>query len=93
MRLPHATPAEISRENQNTSADTVEFLDPKGCSDCIASMGLKMSKATLDCAVTRGNGPPFVHFNKRRYYRKSDVVAWVREQIGKSRSSSSERRA
>jgi hypothetical protein len=87
-------PAVDSSEKQETlGIELGEFLDSKGCSEFLASLGLKMSKATLDCAVTRGNSPPYVRFNKRRYYRKSDVVSWVREQTGVSRASSSERRA
>lgn len=83
--------ADSSEKYDMLGIEPGEFLDPRGCSDFLASLGLKMSKATLDCAVSRGNSPPYVHFCKRRYYRKSDVLAWVNSQTSKSKTSSSDR--
>jgi hypothetical protein len=79
-----------TEKREITVIEAGEFLDPKGCSDFLAAMGLKMSKTTLDCAVSRGNGPLYVHFNKRRYYRRADVLAWVNSQTAKTRTSSSD---
>ena len=83
--------ANSSKEQKIRGIEAGEFLDPKGCSYFLATLGLKMSKPTLDCAVSRGNGPPYVHFNKRRYYRRADVLAWVNSQTATRWTSSSDR--
>ena len=91
MAQKSVSAASSGDKREMTGIEPGEFLDPKGCSDFLATLGLKMSKPTLDCAVSRGNGPPYVHFNKRRYYRRADVLAWVKSQTAKTQTSSSSR--
>ncbi len=68
---------------------TEKFLDRPEAADYITSLGLQISKNTLQKYVTVGGGPTYRRFGKRAVYLASDLDAWVQQRLSAPRCSSS----
>lgn len=93
---PEERPAAFEPEADATA--TVEPADysklllntKDACAFVKRERGIQLSPSTMASLVVRGGGAPYVKFFGQRYYRASSLLAWIDEQCGEERSSSSE---
>lgn len=68
-----------------------DYLNRAEAAAYVQSLGLPLSKNTLQKYVTVGGGPVYRKFGIRAVYRTADLDAWVARKLGGPVSSSSER--
>jgi hypothetical protein len=70
--------------------DPDQYLDDKQLSVAFAQKGIPVAVASLRTHVTRGGGPEYVKFGRRRLYRWGPALAWASAKMTAPVRSSSE---
>jgi hypothetical protein len=67
------------------------YLSDVQVAEALAERGVPISAATLKSHVTRGGGPAYRKFGRRRLYQLKDVLSWLDSKLSSPQHSSSER--